>query len=96
MEGIGSGSGGELCDEDMMHQFEAEERANGVLNEEEIEKEVSSRMLGRYLEKKWKTDGNSDVFLASGRAKKLPGSGNLLVEEVKRCQKIMRWTMWKE
>ena len=87
LEVIGSGSGSEeLCDKDLVEQFEADERAKGVLNDEEIETE-GSKMLGRYLEKKWKRDANANVFLASGRVKKLPNYGNIPVEEWERWSK---------
>jgi len=57
-------------------QFEEEERARGVLSEEEIEKE-SSAMIGRFLERKWEREGNSEVVLASGKVRKMPGCGNV-------------------
>jgi hypothetical protein len=84
MEITGSGSSSEeLCDEDLVHRFEEEEKAKGVLDDKQIRKECS-QMLGRYLENKWKKDGNREVFLASGRVKKLPGSGNVPVDEWER------------
>jgi len=66
----------DLCDEELVRKFEDKEREKGVFSEAEIEKESSS-MIGQFLERKWQREGNRDVFLASGKVKKMPGCGNV-------------------
>ncbi len=72
-----------------MDQFEASERARGELTEGEI-KAKASHMLGSFMKQKWK-EGEMDppALLASGRVKRLPGSGEVSVSEWQRWGKIL-------
>lgn len=70
----------ELCDEELVKGFEDEERRKGILSEEEI-KRRSSEMIGRFLERKWKREGEGEVSMASGRVRRLPGCGNVCYSE---------------
>lgn len=66
----------DLCDEELVRQFEAEARVRGLLSDQEIARE-SSQMIGRLLERKLQREGNREVLLASGRVKRMPGCGNV-------------------
>jgi len=45
-------------------------------------------MLGRFLERKWKEEGDGAVVMASGRVGKLPRSGNVDVREWEENTKV--------
>ena len=78
-----------ICDADMVFRYEREEAAKGILSEMEIG-EKGSQMLGRYLEKKWQQgEREPPAVLASGRVKRLPGSGEVSVSEWERWSKVI-------
>lgn len=66
----------ELCDEELVREFEAEEKERGLLSEEEIAR-GSSRMIARLMQRKWEREGNKEVVMASGRVTQMPGCGNV-------------------
>jgi len=70
----------EYCDVVLVENFEASQRAMG-LSEAEVG-ERTSKMLGRFLERKWNHEGSEGrVVMASGRVQRLPGCGNVRAGE---------------
>lgn len=62
-----------------------------MLSEKEIEEE-SSRMVNRFMERKWEREGSGDVVLASGWVRRLEGLGNVHSHDTgvaRRCEGLM-------